>query len=270
MAKTTRVEQLRRRLENHPVIAVLIFIGIVIIGIGSLTDAVEKISSLGLRLLTRKGKLELVSIDVPVKKSWDPCDVEDNLQHYPRVDVKVRNTSNEIAYIKFVKATVKQMYRIEPVDCFGPKGRFERTANYNLYFSEITNTPVSVESSVSQAVKGNDVDFFSFTLSLPWSYVYELEFLLQYDEDNKQIGSGPVVLAATSGRYCFCFCDAERARVALEEIRQTGDDFLHLRERLKLNKDAVEKFASLNATRSTYFDQLKTCIQRDATIFQVK
>ena len=210
------------------------------------------------------GRLAVVSAELPEERSRDSggFDVFPT-QHYPSIDIKLRNSSGEVAYVTSARLTLRKQLPIEPLDCFGGKGRVDRSYRYPLAVEEVTSLPYTKTIALSQEVQSNGVDFFSLKLSLPWSYVYEADIDLVYDETRKMVHIGPIALAATTSRNCFCI----RPQTLPGYIDSTDDHALKIRDRVVRNSTSIHEL-TIDKIRSAYFDRLEQCTSSASNAFK--
>ncbi|HWO24163.1 MAG TPA: CHAT domain-containing protein, partial [Kofleriaceae bacterium] len=119
-------------------------------------------------------RLEIVSVELPTIAESEG-ELRGGTRNYPRLDIKLRNPSSEVAYVKALRATIKQMYPVRVMLCNTSYDNISRSSDYKLYFDSVDAVPSSREISLSQAIKANDVDYFSITMSLPFEKIYEME-----------------------------------------------------------------------------------------------
>jgi hypothetical protein len=108
------------------------------------------------------------------------------------LDIKLRNASNQVAFIKSATLTIQRIWQLSPVYHTG--ALILPSANYDLDIS-VKEVPYSVTTSISQAIPSNDVDRFTLTLSCPPHCVFLSQLTLIYDSDNKELSSGNLIFA---------------------------------------------------------------------------
>ncbi|MBI2660562.1 hypothetical protein HYX07_05355 [Candidatus Woesearchaeota archaeon] len=127
-------------------------------------------------------KLKIVSIDIIEKGK------------FPTLDIKIRNNGNHVAFIKYAEIEVLNMWELKPyiVADYEPA-----SWNYDLILPD-KKTPYKERIEISQSIPYKGVDRFNITLgfnSTSFEHrVYHIRFRLFYDEDDKLIESGEMLL----------------------------------------------------------------------------
>jgi len=107
---------------------------------------------------------------------------------FPVLDIKLRNTGDKIAFLKRADFEVEKIWTLEAT--VFPSAE-EVSQNYNVILP-LSGDPYSISKSISQSIKPNNVDRFTFTLGNdgggpPRFYVYLMTVKLVYDEDDKSL-----------------------------------------------------------------------------------
>ena len=114
------------------------------------------------------------------------------------MDIKVRNTSKEIVYIKKIELIVKKKWRID-TDANTYYYLQESTGSYDLNIDSSITVPATVSKTISQAIAPGSTDRFQVTLhssaSFEQSLIYQFDVNILYDEDDKSVGKKDVLCA---------------------------------------------------------------------------
>lgn len=113
------------------------------------------------------------------------------------LDVKVRNTGEKIAYLKEADFRVERVWELRSA---ASPAVVQVSGNYDVILDP-TGAPYVRTFKLSQGVKPNAVDRFTFSLALnerarsaaDANYVFLTEMDLVYDEDDKVVGSGTLL-----------------------------------------------------------------------------
>lgn len=119
------------------------------------------------------------------------------------LDIKVRNVCNKVAFITKAIFTIEKIWQLKPFS--EPLGYKSVSYNYDIKLS-LNNYPYSIEKNISQEIKSNDVDRFTFTLGndslsnqLLWrDLVFFMKIVLIYNEDNHTIGTDNLLFSPGS------------------------------------------------------------------------
>ena len=124
--------------------------------------------------------------------------IEERENENPRIDIKVRNIGNKVAYLKKAEFQIMKMGIIRVAGV-----RFEAipvTWTYDVGVSK-DNTPYTKTISISQSVGPNEVDRFQFVIGTEYMDVYVSETLvymkiiLFYNETDEQLITPPMLLS---------------------------------------------------------------------------
>lgn len=123
-------------------------------------------------------------------------------EDYPQLDIKLRNTGDSVAFLKRASFRVARAWKIDwpPPQGAGP---VKPTWNYDVAFPKMSD-PFTVSHNVSQIIDPDDADRFTITVGVEGereettNYVYLMTVELVYDEDEKTISSGPILVAMPS------------------------------------------------------------------------
>ncbi len=107
------------------------------------------------------------------------------------IDVKIRNLSKSVIFFKRVKFVVKNVWYIWPFD--GICLHIPSSATYDVELPS-KNVPYQKEIYISQAIKPNDVDRFSFKLDVDGDYIYLFTMRFACNKDNWSLYSGNILL----------------------------------------------------------------------------
>lgn len=152
-------------------------------------------------------------------------------EEFPKLDVKVRNVGNRVAFMKEAIFVVKKIWRIES---FIPPASMPVSWNYDVLFP-IKEVPYSVSHKVSQAIAPNEVDRFTFTLGHDnerggWkhSWVFLISLELVYDENDKSLRSQDILFLADSAVVIMSTIDGPfmyefRRTITLRNIRTVDE-----------------------------------------------
>lgn len=116
------------------------------------------------------------------------------------IDLKLRNTGSEVAYIKSARLHVKKKWKIVP-DSGGHFVKVDPTETYQLNIYSEKEAPYTIEVPLSQGIKPNDIDRFRLSLyhHQPGNdnntYVYLADLELVMDEDNATVKKPDILFA---------------------------------------------------------------------------
>lgn len=116
------------------------------------------------------------------------------------IDVKLRNTGSEVAYIKKARLHVKRSWKIVP-DTSSSFMKVEPTETYQVNIDSEKEAPYTIEIPVSQGIKPNDFDRFQLSLyhkqpdSDNNTYVYLTDIELVMDENNAIVKKPNILFA---------------------------------------------------------------------------
>jgi hypothetical protein len=157
----------------------------------------------------------------------------------PVLDVKLRNTCSEVA---FLKKAVFHVRTIWPMAAFTfCLSEVTVSANYDVLFP--TRQPAyTVEKKLSQSIPPNGVDRFTLTLrpDAP-AHILLATLELVYDGDSKSIEAGDILFAVRGHDNDF--------RTATEE-KLAQEQNQKLKEQYELNNKATIDLGKINAVRS--------------------
>lgn len=148
---------------------------------------------------------------------------------------------------------------------------FEENALDNNHQFFINQSTYIQEFKISQCVSCNDVDRFTFTLSMPktsqqlvsdrylsylihTSYIYHFNLELVYDEDNKTVQSSPLILwldphLPQNGEIRYFFDDSD-PKLRLLNLPE------EIQEYSRRNKEVISKTHKLEAIKSVSLSQM--------------
>jgi hypothetical protein len=107
-------------------------------------------------------------------------------------DIKLRNPSSQVAFIKSLVITIHNIWPLSPI--FHTGALISPSANYDIEIP-IKEVPYSVEISVSQAISADGVDRFTLTLMCPAHHVFLAQLALYYDAEGKKLSSDNLIFA---------------------------------------------------------------------------
>ncbi len=116
--------------------------------------------------------------------------IDDSNRGFPIMDIKLRNTLQETAFLKEVQIDVQKIFYVIP-EC-----RYDAIPSSGHYdiFLPIKTTPYSQSVSISQSIKSNEVDRFNITLgnNSPYpslgSYIFMIKPKIKFNENGEQEG----------------------------------------------------------------------------------
>jgi Cap4-like dsDNA endonuclease family protein len=174
--------------------------------------------------------LELVDIQI----------IDNKRDQFPQLDIKVRNIGDRIAFLKRAEIRVSRMWtlispwrpRAVPISC-----------NYDIILP--LRYPNLETISLSQAIGHNDVDRFTLTLGNdlgrgPNKYVYQLNVLFVYDEDNKTFQTEEMLILSHGPSRIL---GAHKHTAHMESCREH-------------NKQVLAELKGVNATKSEILTQI--------------
>lgn len=169
-----------------------IFLFLVFISLIAFLIAYFKVESINGK---KPSKIELVDYQITYS---DSLSVEYRITYpdsldalFPQIDLKLRNTGDEVAFIKEINFKIIDSATYE--DCRNPQySLIKVSATYKV---DLINNPII---KLSHAIKPNEVDRIKFIIGRntggPTLTVYKTKFDLIYDEDNKVVTSKPFFL----------------------------------------------------------------------------
>jgi hypothetical protein len=127
----------------------------------------------------------------------------DNVQ----LDVKVRNVSSEVAFIKRLNVSVEQLWELEG---FGFAGAaVPVSAEYDIAIP-IKSPPFGVDMPIAHSLEANGVDRFVVTLHLErGGYLFLVRIGVIYDEDDKSVVSERILFATRPNACTWPTASAE-------------------------------------------------------------
>lgn len=162
----------------------------IILGIlGILGVLVAQLVPLLWRYCNRSGaRVELVNVTI-----------NDESEEFPKIDFKLLNVGDQIAFIKKAEFHVTKVYRI-PSTIFFPY-EVPVSRNYDILLPPI-NAPYVKSVDISQAIKQDDVDRFVFTLGhleyIDSPIIYNIYIELIYNEKDKRLRTSPLIFVMPS------------------------------------------------------------------------
>ena len=158
----------------------------------------------------------------------------------PVLDVKLRNASAEVVYLKKAVFHVRRVWPLVPfLHCFS---QVNVSANYDVRFPNLP-APHTVEVPLSQCVPANGVDRFTLTLRPEaFARITLVTVELVYNADGTVIGAGDILFALREH-------DREFRTLAPEQVSQLSDD--QLKAQYTLNNMAAEELKAIHAARSS-------------------
>lgn len=241
MEKDTKVERFLKGLKNHPIIALIITAGAIIIALSTFTDALLKL--LGM-VSSRKNHLELVVLDLITepelirryKASWRiearPKDDwgflqsfwDKNAGTFPLMDVKLRNTGPKTAFLHSIEIDVRQTeVATDSFSSYAACKPLPPTWEYNVLLDEYRELGEGPKPAVkgakrlkvelSQVIQPNEADRFVVTLGQRryLKATYELDLTLRFNKDEKlNMGHFRLVIQGRSNCYAVWKLDTVR------------------------------------------------------------
>lgn len=158
----------------------------------------------------------------------------------PVLDVKLRNTSTEVVFLKRAVFHVIRVWPLAPFAlCFS---EVNVSANYQVWFPN-RPPPFTVEVPLAQCVPPNGVDRFTLTLRPDaFAHVMLAAVDLVYNADGRVVRAGDILFALRDHDHKFWRLPAER-------VAQEPDE--QLREKYVLNNTAAEELKAIRAVRSS-------------------
>jgi hypothetical protein len=114
------------------------------------------------------------------------------------LDIKLRNASNEVAFLKQAILYVQQVWTLKPV--FHTGALALPSANYDVEIPA-NDAPFIVAKAISQSIPPNDVDRFKLTMHCQTHHLFLANLQLIYDAANKMLTSRNLIFAQ-SGSSC--------------------------------------------------------------------
>lgn len=113
--------------------------------------------------------------------------VNDEQEGYPTLELKLRNTGQEVAFLKKAQFHITNVYGLSSGLMFK---RVPVSWNYNVLLP--STAPLIVDTDLSQSIQPNEVDRFTITLGAKEflsdsSQVYRVQLSLIYNEDNRRL-----------------------------------------------------------------------------------
>ena len=176
----------------------------------------------------------------------------------PRVDLKVTNSGDRVAFITRVAFSVRSVDDINAPprrDCYQGAGFFPPTGRYDVSLPAEGGAGETLTADVSQEVKADSVDRFVFRAAVPEegrrsqragtigvSRLFELQVLVFHDGDSEPSKAGTVLLAAPFPRAEYFDYYSEWGEVGACELenQELLNRFL---ERPGARDDALVAFA---------------------------
>ena len=155
---------------------------------------------------------------------------------FVQVDLKLRNVSSEVAFLKSVIIHVDQLWHLEGFGYVG--AAIPPSAEYDVVLP-IQQAPFSLRQSISQSIEPNGVDRFLLTLHpehANFLFVTRLEIV--YDEDNKSVTSSNIIFATRGGPFTF---PTASEQMLLEMDRAVAENDPHLKSRWVAARERVSK-----------------------------
>lgn len=117
--------------------------------------------------------------------------INDELEN-PEIDIKVRNTGNDVAFLKQATIYVEKKWKVLVQK---PGSGVSLSATYDIEIPP-SSTPYTISTIISQEIQPNAVDRFSLRITGAPEDVLLVHLSLLYDEDNKSVNSEPMVFVA--------------------------------------------------------------------------
>ena len=179
---------------------------------------------------------------------------------YVRLDIKIRSTSSEVAFIKRLTVSIEQMWALEGFAFTG--AAVPVSANYDMALP-IKPPPFRVDMPIAHSLEPTGVDRFVVTIQPERSghlFVARLELL--YDEDDKSAASGRVLFATRSGARTWPTASpevlAETDRIAAGAAPGTMWDRWPLaRQKIESNNRIRDAIAHVPGTRNRAVDSFE-------------
>jgi hypothetical protein len=155
---------------------------------------------------------------------------------FVQVDLKLRNVSSEVAFLKSVIIHVDQLWHLEGFGYVG--AAIPPSAEYDVVLP-IRDAPFSLKQAISQSIEPNGVDRFLLTLHPEhpkFLFVTRLEIV--YDEDDKSVTSGNIIFATRGGPYTF---PTASEQMLLDMDRAVEENDPHLKTRWEAARARVTR-----------------------------
>ncbi|MDB5310337.1 MAG: hypothetical protein JWO38_4539 [Gemmataceae bacterium] len=153
----------------------------------------------------------------------------------PVLDIKLRNTSSEPAFIKKAVFHIKQAWKLMAFHrCYS---QVTISTNYNVLIPRLV-PPYDVDKAISQSLDGGGVDRIAFTLyPEAINHIIYASVDLIYDEDDKIANAGDILFAVRD-------YDSEFVALSEEEVKNEANEFC------VLNSTAMDGIKLIKAARS--------------------
>jgi hypothetical protein len=123
--------------------------------------------------------------------------VEEEIDEFPVLDLKLKNIGNEIAFLKIIEFHVDEILEIQ-IPAF-PRA-IQSSWNYDVDLP-LNGAPYVKPISISQAIEPNGIDRFTITVgNSKWhaenlnEYIYHMWFKIIYDEDDKEVRTSDIFI----------------------------------------------------------------------------
>lgn len=145
---------------------------------------------------------------------------EDLHQHAIVLEVTLRNTGDEAAYLKSATVNVRRAWRLEPK--FFTGAFVQAPANYDI---EIVaeGIPYSLSHAISQAIQPSHVSRFVLRLKSPIHHVILADLDLTYEADDKKLSSASLLFAQAGSNCQYPVMTPEKLSAADAKVSQLAE-----------------------------------------------
>jgi len=171
---------------------------------------------------------------------------------FPKLDIKLRNTGEKVAFLKRADFKVEKIWELCWPDIPPIMAPVKISENYSVMLP-ISRTPYYVSESVSQSIKRDAVDRFTFTLGTDAAldesvhYVFLITVELIYDEDDKSLTSPNLLFTQISWNLLFALTHIDLDIYAGQDSKEGI---------ITQNKQLVEEINEINGIKSNRLKEL--------------
>jgi Leucine-rich repeat (LRR) protein len=212
-----------------------------------MVDVLERLDQ---RLDPNRGSVTLKASGAAGLELVDVSFVEGNKN--PTLDIKLRNTAKQIAFLKRAAFAVQAVWNIHPT--YMSMGVVKSSAQYDVVLPA-KDVPYTEFINLSQAIRQNSVDRFQITLKIDSDKIYLVSLKLIYDGDDKFLDCGPLLLFKSGPNSYYSLSRYENG---LDE--DSYDSLRDVRSIYK-NKLVLDEVRLISAVRNPECSEIEQYIQ---------
>jgi hypothetical protein len=169
----------------------------------------------------------------------------------PTLDIKLRNTGKQIAFLKRATLNVQKVWHVHPT--LVALGVVKSSATYDIELPA-EGVPYSKSISVSQSIRPNNADRFKISMKVDGNTIYLITLSLIYDGNDKVVNSEQLLLFKRKPHSEYSLSDYSRG------LRRNDHLELHDVWSIFINKKILDEVSHISAIKNPEYLQIERFI----------